>query len=174
MYSIHRTNRILAASRENREGRLGPAATTRLVLYAHSLFMNRDGSNCRVGVRRLAEVTGLDKSTVAEHRAAAISGGWLIGSKQPRGGPSTDLRAALPDGATACRWPFLSDRVSQSDRRGPLRQINMNCISQHIRGLDRLTRMKRTAIYKQFGLCSSPKASNRWTKPNRPTNYAKL
>jgi hypothetical protein len=82
-------------------GRLGPAATTRLVLYAHSLFMNRDGSNCRVGVRRLAEVTGLDKSTVAEHRTTAISGGWLMGSKQPRGRPSTELRAALPDGVTA-------------------------------------------------------------------------
>jgi hypothetical protein len=81
--------------------RLGPAATTRLVLYAHSLFMNRDGSNCRVGVRRLAEVNGLDKGTVAEHRAAAIPGGWLMGSKQPRGGPSTDLRPALPDGVTA-------------------------------------------------------------------------
>jgi len=59
--------------------RVGPATTTRLVLYAHSLFMNRDGTHCRVGVRRLAEVTGLDKSTVAEHRAVAISGGWLIG-----------------------------------------------------------------------------------------------
>ncbi len=91
--------------------RLGPAATTRLVLYAHSPFMNRDGGNCRVGVRRLAEVTGLDKGTVAEHRAAAISGGWLIGSKQPRGGPSTDLRAALPDGVTA-------DSISTSGEAG--------------------------------------------------------
>jgi hypothetical protein len=43
--------------------RVGPATTTRLVLYAHSLFMNRDGTHCRVGVRRLAEVTGFDKST---------------------------------------------------------------------------------------------------------------
>jgi hypothetical protein len=34
---------------------------TRLVLYAHSLFMNRDGSNCHVGVRRLAEVVRLEK-----------------------------------------------------------------------------------------------------------------
>jgi len=91
--------------------RLGPTATTRLVLYAHSLFMNRDGSNCRVGVRRLAEVTGLDKGTVAEHRAAAVSGGWLMGSKQPRGGASTDLRAALPDGVTA-------DSISASGAAG--------------------------------------------------------
>ncbi len=91
--------------------RLGPAATTRLVLYAHSLFMNRDGGNCRVGVRRLAEVTGLDKGTVAAHRAAAISDGWLIGSKQPRGYPSTDLRAALPDGVTG-------DGISMSGETG--------------------------------------------------------
>ena len=27
----------------------GPPATTRLVLFAHSLFMDRDGSHCRVG-----------------------------------------------------------------------------------------------------------------------------
>jgi hypothetical protein len=50
----------------------GPPATTRLVLFAHSLFMDRDGSHCRVGVRRLADITGLDKTTVAQHRAAAI------------------------------------------------------------------------------------------------------
>jgi hypothetical protein len=68
------------------------------VLYAHSLFMDRDGTHCWVGVRHLATVTGLDKSTVAEHRAAAIAAGWLIGCKRPRGGPSTDLQAALPDG----------------------------------------------------------------------------
>jgi hypothetical protein len=63
--------------------RYGPAPTTRLVLYAHSLFMDRDGTHCWVGVRRLAIDTGLDKSTVAEHRAAAIAAGWLIGCKRP-------------------------------------------------------------------------------------------
>jgi len=54
----------------------GPPATTRLVLFAHSLFMDRDGSHCRGGVRRLADITGLDKTTVAQHRAAAIKRGW--------------------------------------------------------------------------------------------------
>ena len=39
--------------------RYGPAPTTRLVLYAHSLFMDRDGTHCWVGVRRLAIDTGL-------------------------------------------------------------------------------------------------------------------
>ena len=56
----------------------GPAPTTRLVLYAHSRYMNRDGTRCRVGLRRLADEIGLNKSTVAQHRAAAIKRGWLI------------------------------------------------------------------------------------------------
>ena len=101
--------------------RYGPASTTRLVLYAHSLFMDRDGTHCWVGVRRLATDTGLDKSTVAEHRAAAIAAGWLIGCKRPRGGPSTDLQAALPDGVPS-ESPTLSGssprpvRVEQPER----------------------------------------------------------
>jgi hypothetical protein len=71
----------------------GPPATTRLVLFAHSLFMDRDGSHCRVGVRRLAGITGLDKTTVAQHRTAAIKLGWLIGSKPPaRPGKRRDFR----------------------------------------------------------------------------------
>src|ERR1700723_39966 len=69
----------------------GPPATTRLVLFAHSLFMDRDGSHCRVGVRRLADITGLDKTTLAQHRAAAIKRGWLIGSKPPRGQGSGEI-----------------------------------------------------------------------------------
>ncbi|HEY4367112.1 MAG TPA: hypothetical protein VGN07_07725 [Steroidobacteraceae bacterium] len=35
----------------------GPPAITRLVLCGHVQFMDRDGGNCRVGVRRLAAVT---------------------------------------------------------------------------------------------------------------------
>jgi hypothetical protein len=75
----------------------GPPATTRLVLFAHSLFMDRDGSHCRVSVRRLADVTGLDKTTVSQHRAAAIKLGWLIGSKPPRGQGSSEIFAAAPE-----------------------------------------------------------------------------
>ena len=56
----------------------GPHPTTRLVLAGHRQFMKRDGSGCWAGVRRLAIVTGLDKSTVAKHRALAIGAGWLI------------------------------------------------------------------------------------------------
>lgn len=96
----------------------GPAPTTRLVLYAHSLFMDRDGTHCWVGVRHLATVTGLDKSTVAEHRAAAIAAGWLIGCKRPRGGPSTDLQAALPDGVPT-ESPTLSGAAGQQPATPP-------------------------------------------------------
>jgi hypothetical protein len=76
----------------------GPSATTRLVLFAHSQFMDRDGSRCRVGVRHLAEATGLNKTTVAEHRSLALRLGWLIGSKPSRGRGSGELYPAAPDG----------------------------------------------------------------------------
>ena len=68
--------------------------------------------------RHLATVTGLDKSTVAEHRAAAIAAGWLMGCKRPRGGPSTDLQAALPDGVPA-ESPTLSCRAGQAPANSP-------------------------------------------------------
>jgi hypothetical protein len=90
------------------------------VLYAHSLFMNRDGTHCWIGVRRLATETGLDKSTVAEHRAAAIAAGWLIDCKRPQSGPSTDLQAALPDGVPL-ESPTLSGDAGQPPAdRAPL------------------------------------------------------
>lgn len=75
----------------------GPHATTRLVLAGHRQFMKRDGSGCWAGVRRLAIVTGLDKSTVAKHRALAIAAGWLIVSApSPRSRFRTYL-TAIPD-----------------------------------------------------------------------------
>ncbi len=75
----------------------GPHSTTRLVLSGHRQFMKRDGSGCWAGVRRLAIVTGLDKTTVAKHRALAIAAGWLIVSARS---PSSRCRmylAAVPD-----------------------------------------------------------------------------
>jgi hypothetical protein len=59
--------------------------------------MKRDGSGCWAGVRRLAIITGLDKSTVAKHRALAIGAGWLIVSaRSPRSRFRTYL-SAVPD-----------------------------------------------------------------------------
>lgn len=52
--------------------RQSPPPNTRLVLFAHSLLMSRDGSHCHVAVWRLADITALDETTVAQHRASAI------------------------------------------------------------------------------------------------------
>lgn len=80
---------------------LGPhelPAITRLVLCAHVPFMDRDGGNCRVGVRRLAQATNLNKSTVAQHRAAAIEVGWLITSEHSPRSRNRVVLASVPDG----------------------------------------------------------------------------
>jgi hypothetical protein len=75
----------------------GPHPTTRLVLLGHWQFMNRDGTGCWAGVRRLGIATGLDKSTVAKHRALAITAGWLIASKQSAQARFRHYLAAVPD-----------------------------------------------------------------------------
>ena len=75
----------------------GPHPTTRLVLLGHWQFMNRDGAGCWAGVRRLGIATGLDKSTVAKHRALAITTGWLIASKQSPQSRFRHYLAAVPD-----------------------------------------------------------------------------
>jgi hypothetical protein len=76
----------------------GPPPITRLVLAGHVLFMDRDGSRCWVGVRRLAVVTGLNKETVAKHRAAALAAGWLMAGRQHKHSPVRQVYASLPDG----------------------------------------------------------------------------
>ena len=83
---------------------LGPhdlPATTRLVLCAQVPFMDRDGGNCWVGVRRLATATNLDKGTVAIHRANAIKAGWLIASNHSQHSRCWTVLAAVPDGLCA-------------------------------------------------------------------------
>ena len=74
--------------------------------------MNRDGSHCRVGVRHLADISGLDKTTVAQHRALAVQLGWLIGSKPQRGHGSGELYSAAPDDVE------LTDSNTASDKSG--------------------------------------------------------
>jgi len=96
--------------------RHGPAPTTRLVPYAHSRFMNRDGTRCRVGVRRLAEDTGLDKSTVAQHRATAIQLGWLIAMKRRLGQGCGELLPAAPDAVVAEQDAVLSADSAHANR----------------------------------------------------------
>lgn len=86
---------------------------TRLVLDAHILYMNRDGGNCFVGVRRLAINTGLDKSTVAEHRALAIKLGWLMTSPVSRYSRSREVMTSVPDDLPTERSDELSGQAGQ-------------------------------------------------------------
>jgi hypothetical protein len=88
-------------------------ATTTLTNAAHVLFMDRDGGNCRVGVRRLAEVTGLNKSTVAEHRSHAIELGWLIASSNSSRSVKREIVAAIPDTIATEHIKKLSGQTGQ-------------------------------------------------------------
>jgi hypothetical protein len=78
----------------------GPRPAIRLVLLGMAQFVNSDGSSCFVGVRRLHDITGFDKTTVARHRKRAVELGWLLPSDRPRNSRSREFCAALPDGVT--------------------------------------------------------------------------
>jgi hypothetical protein len=91
----------------------GPQPITRLVLSAHVLFMDRDGSNCFVGVRRLAETTGLNKDTVAEHRETAIKLGWLMTLADSRHSRKRTVLAAVPDAIPVGDDKELSSHAGQ-------------------------------------------------------------
>jgi hypothetical protein len=91
----------------------GPCPITRLVLEGMSLFMDGSGAGCWAGVRCLAEITGLDKSTVAKHRSLAIADGWLIAAdNRPRNSRYRKFSAAVPDGV-----PFHPS-TKERDRKG--------------------------------------------------------
>jgi len=112
-------------------GPAGPAPITRLVLSAHVLFMDRDGGNCRVGVRRLAEVTGIGKSTVAAHRNKAINAGWLIASTNAYRSVKREFFAGVPDTFAMEHVKKLSGQAGQSvsgvagqSRPNPVQQLS--------------------------------------------------
>ena len=78
---------------------VGPSPIARLVLQGMSLFMApSSGGCCWLSVRRLAEITGLDKGTVSKHRAQAASDGWLISESNLRHRQSPAFWCAVPDG----------------------------------------------------------------------------
>jgi len=81
--------------------------------------MNSDGSSCFIGVRRLHDITGFDKTTVARHRRRAVELGWLLPSDRPRNSRSREFCAALPDGVTPYA-PVRSRRSSVQDSIGPV------------------------------------------------------
>jgi hypothetical protein len=78
---------------------VGPSPLTRLVLQGMSLFMAPSGGGCCwLSVRRLAELTGLDKGTISKHRTQAVATGWLIAGANPRHRQSPTFWCAIPDG----------------------------------------------------------------------------
>ncbi len=107
----------------------GPPPTTRLVLAGHRQFMKRDGSGCWAGVRRLAIVTGLDKNTVAKHRALAVAAGWLIVSSPSPTSRYRTYLAAIPDGlpvpsSTKPMPPKNAERLSALTGQSPAPRLS--------------------------------------------------
>jgi hypothetical protein len=92
----------------------GPRPAIRLVLLGMAQFMDSDGSRCFVGVRRLHDITGFDKTTVARHRKRAVDLGWLLPSDRPNNSRSREFYAALPDGVTVYT-PVRSRRSNVQD-----------------------------------------------------------
>jgi len=80
---------------------VGPPSTTRLVLEGMALFMSPGEGGCSwLSVRRLAEITDVDKGTVSKHRAQAVAAGWLIAEANPRHRQSPMFWSAVPDGVS--------------------------------------------------------------------------
>jgi hypothetical protein len=98
----------------------GPSPITRLVLEGMSLFMvSQSGGCCWLGVRRLGEITGLDKGTVSKHRTLAVAAGWLIAEGNPRHRQSSKFFAAVPDGVSIFQ-PTGGTRRAPPSRSGSL------------------------------------------------------
>lgn len=91
---------------------VGPPPHTRLVLEGMALFMApTSGGCCWLSVRRLAEITGLNKGTISKHRTKAVAAGWLIVGTNPRHRQSPTFRCAIPDGIALFR-PRVARRPS--------------------------------------------------------------
>jgi len=101
----------------------GPRSAIRLVLLGMAQFMNSDGSSCFVGVRRLHDITGFDKTTVARHRKRAVEFGWLLPSDGPRNSRSREFCAALPDGVTV----YTPIRSRSSNVQASIAPVSADC-----------------------------------------------
>ena len=91
---------------------LKPSKNTQLVLCAHLKYMNRDGTRCRVSVRRLAVDLSLNKDTIAACRKHAIEEGWLIVGGSLRS-TYREFYPAIPDRIVAKYPELLSDQAGQ-------------------------------------------------------------
>ncbi len=105
----------------------GPRPLTRLVLAAMAMRMKPDGSGCFIGARGLAKLTGLDKSTTAEHRILAADGGWVIPPPNMHA-PKAEWLPAIPPHAQVSGKGGQSDEKQLSGSRGPaVRDERQNC-----------------------------------------------
>lgn len=93
---------------------VGPASTTRYTLLQYWRYMNLDGSNCFIGVRRAAVEMRLNKSTVAEHLASAIELGWLLTASPSRHSRRREVLSAVPDDISEAMIDELSGRARRS------------------------------------------------------------
>lgn len=73
----------------------GPRATVRLVLATMAPFMDFDRPRTFVGVRRLAENSGLNKDTVTQAISEAERGGWLVIAARTHGS-RREMTAQIP------------------------------------------------------------------------------
>jgi hypothetical protein len=92
---------------------------TRLVVVCYSQYMDRDGGNCFVGVRRIADDSGYDKSTVAKHRSIAIEQGWLMVSSHSRHSRRQFVMPSVPDDFPAESETGVSGLAGQSLSTSP-------------------------------------------------------
>jgi hypothetical protein len=98
----------------------GPPPITRLVLEGMSLFMvTQSGGCCWLSVRRLGEISGLDKGTVSKHRTLAVAAGWLIAESNPRHRQCSKFFAAVPDGVSIFQ-PTGATRRAPAARPGSM------------------------------------------------------
>lgn len=108
----------------------GPKPIMRLVLDGHMRRMNHDGKGCWAGVRDLAEITGLNKDTVATQRERALQAGWLVEAPAAEAQHTGELWAAVPDSIEIDPQPERS-RQRQSrgavNSRGTVRRDRTNC-----------------------------------------------
>jgi hypothetical protein len=110
----------------------GPSSITRLVLEGMSVFMvSQSGGCCWLSVRRLGEITGLDKGTVSKHRTLAVAAGWLIDEANPRHRQTSKFFAAVPDGV-AIFQPTGAARRALAARSGSVVGANQPLVSPEL------------------------------------------
>lgn len=83
--------------------------TTRGVLYVLAQWMNKDGSNARPRLSRLAASCQLRQRAVAKHLSAAVEAGYLYRTSSGHKGRTAVYRACIP----ACRWDAKAGTLVQ-------------------------------------------------------------